>query len=364
MFQQELLERSKELNCMYEVAKIVASNFSFEEMLSEVAAVVPKGWQHSTEAVCRIVLNDLVFSSSAVFHSERVQRSDIIVSGESRGFIEVSYCKPFPTCFEGPFLREERELLNAISRTLSVAIKSRSDEEQKMNLQTQLLHADRLATIGQLVTGIAHEINEPMANILGYTQLVKKNRGLSEQIYDDLAKIEKASLYIKEIIKKLMFFTRKATPEFESVNLNTLIEESLFLFEKRCLKENIELKISLSSNLPYLKANPSQVKQLIINIAINAIQAMKNGGSLSIETEVKNKTAILTIEDTGIGIPKSIQKKIFLPFFTTKNVSEGTGLGLSVVYGIVSTHNGEIDVTSEVGKGTRFRIFFPVDKAY
>ncbi|MBF0441675.1 MAG: PAS domain-containing sensor histidine kinase [Oligoflexales bacterium] len=364
MLTHELLERTKELNCMYEVAKIVASSMPLNEILKQIAQIVPSGWQHSESASCRIVLDGDSYSSSLEGTSKRSQRSDIIVTGELRGFIEVCYLEKFPTMFEGPFLKEERDLLNAIARTLSITVKSKTDEEQKNNLQTQLLHADRLATIGQLVTGIAHEINEPMANILGYTQLIKKNDGLSKQIYEDLLKIEQASLYIKEIIKKLMVFTRTATSEFEPVNLNTIIEESLFLFEKRCEKENIVLKISLSANRPYLMANPSQIKQVIINIAINGIQAMENGGVLSIDTEVKNKKAILTIEDTGIGIPKSIQKKIFLPFFTTKDVSEGTGLGLSVVYGIVTTHKGEIEVMSDVGKGSKFRILFPLEKAY
>ena len=224
----------------------------------------------------------------------------------------------------------------------------------------QLLHADRLATIGQLSAGVAHELNEPIGSIMGFAQLIQKNPDVPEQAQKDIEKIMKASLHAREVIKKLMIFARQMPPQKTSLNLNQIIEEGLYFLESRCAKEGIKVVRELAKTLPEITADPAQMTQVLVNIIVNAIQAMPEGGQLTIQTKVSGKHVLLIIEDTGIGMEKKELKHIFLPFFTTKDVGKGTGLGLAVVHGIVTSHGGSIHVESKVNEGTRFTLQLPI----
>ncbi len=227
-------------------------------------------------------------------------------------------------------------------------------------LQEQLRHADRLATIGQLAAGVAHELNEPLGNILGFAQLAKKSPKLSTQVEKDLKNIETASLYAREIIKKLMTFARQLPPKKVPVNLNDIVTDGIYFFDARCVKADIQLVCRLAPDLPMITADPGQINQALVNLVVNAIQAMPEGGTLTIETRVTETGIGVVVEDTGTGISEDITNQIFVPFFTTKDINEGTGLGLAVVHGIVTSHGGKITVKTEVGKGTRFLIDLPL----
>ncbi len=144
------------------------------------------------------------------------------------------------------------------------------------------------------------------------------------------------------------------------MNLNQIIEEGLYFFESRCAKEGIKLVRSFDPNLPDVYADPSQLNQVLVNLVVNALQAMIEGGKLSIRTSSHGDYVSLIVEDTGVGMSEEILKRIFTPFFTTKDVGQGTGLGLPVVHGIISSHGGSIKVKSKVGQGTQFEIEFPV----
>ncbi|HVP35367.1 MAG TPA: ATP-binding protein, partial [Terriglobales bacterium] len=285
---------------------------------------------------------------------------DIVAEGKKRGKVEIIYLVERPELDEGPFMKEERSLIDAVSREVTLIIERRQAEEEKTRLQNQLMHADRLATIGQLAAGVAHELNEPLGSILGFAQLTAQSPGLTPQVSQDIEKIINASLHAREIVKKLLIFARQMPTTKTRVNLNLIVEEGLYFFESRCAKEGIELVRSLSSDLPEITADPAQLHQVLVNLVVNAIQAMPNGGKLTIKTISDGAYVSLIVEDTGIGMSEEIMKQIFLPFFTTKEVGEGTGLGLSVVHGIVSSHKGVIKVESKVGVGSRFEIRFPV----
>jgi signal transduction histidine kinase len=161
------------------------------------------------------------------------------------------------------------------------------------------------------------------------------------------------------VIKKLMLFARQMPPQKTQVDLNQVVKDSLYFLESRCAKEGIKVVCQLSSPLPDVIADQSQMTQVLVNTVVNAIQAMPNSGKLTIQTQASDKSVSLIVEDTGLGMEKNIMSKIFQPFFTTKDVSVGTGLGLSVVYGIVTSHGGSIDVDSKVGQGTRIKIKLP-----
>jgi signal transduction histidine kinase len=219
-----------------------------------------------------------------------------------------------------------------------------------------------LATIGQLAAGVAHELNEPLGNILGFAQLAKKCPGLPNQAEQDIGKILSASLNAREVIKKMLVFARQIPPQKKEVHLNQVVEEGLSFLESRCAREGIEMVRSLHPDLPEISADPVQLNQVLVNLVLNALQAMPTGGRLTVKTQMGRDHISLIVEDTGIGMSKKVMKQIFTPFFTTKDVGQGTGLGLPVVHGIITSHGGSIQVESKVGGGTRFEIQLPVEE--
>jgi signal transduction histidine kinase len=157
-----------------------------------------------------------------------------------------------------------------------------------------------------------------------------------------------------------MLFSRQVPPKMQNVNLNKLIEEGFYFLENRCEKQGITIEYDLQQNLPEIVADASQIHQVLVNLSVNAMQAMPQGGTISIKTSCHDGNIELQVSDTGIGMDKDLLQKIFVPFFTTKDVDQGTGLGLPVVHGIISSHHGAIKVESNPGKGSTFRIFLRV----
>ena len=281
--------------------------------------------------------------------------------GSERGFVEVIYHEKRPDLDEGPFLKEERSLLDAFAREIGVIIERREAASERERLQEQLLHADRLATIGELAAGVAHELNEPLGAVLGFAQLARKHVGLPDPANEDVRKIEAAALQAREIVRKLMVFARQTPPRTARVNLNSLVEDGLYLLEARCAERRIEVERGLEEGLPDIIADASQLQQVLVNLVVNAIQAMPDGGRLTIATHHRESKVVLRIADTGLGMTREIRRRIFLPFFTTKEIDEGTGLGLAVAHGIVSAHGGKIDVESQPGQGSCFEVEIPVN---
>jgi two-component system NtrC family sensor kinase len=359
--QADLRERIKELTCLYGIARVTEQpGISMKDILRSIVKLLPPAWQYPEITQGKIVLNGYSYTTSGFQEGQHKQVADIVVKGEKRGVVEVSYTEEKPELDEGPFLKEERSLINAIAREIALIVEQKQAEQEKFKLQEQLRHADRLATIGQLAAGVAHELNEPLGNILGFAQLTKKYNKLPKEAAQDIEKIVKASLHAREVIKKLMFFARQMPPQKIQVNLNQLVEEGLYFLESRCAKEGVKLVRSLSPDLPQITADPSQLHQVLVNLVVNAVQAMPEGGKLKIQTLATDDHVSLIVEDTGVGMSKDVIKQIFIPFFTTKDVGQGTGLGLPVVHGIVTAHGGSIKVDSEVGRGTRFEIQLPV----
>jgi len=359
--QAALRERVKELTCLYGIAQIIERpGISLEEILQGIAELLPPAWQYPEITHGRIILDECSYSTKKFKEGKQKQTTSIVVIRERRGVVEVFYEQERPELDEGPFLKEERSLINAIAREVAVIIERIQSEEDKSKLQDQLRHADRLATIGQLAAGVAHELNEPLGNILGFAQLTKKCPGLPEQAEKDIDKVVVASLHAREVIKKLMVFARQMPPKKTQVNLNQLAEDGLYFLESRCVKAGIEMIRSLSPDIPEITADPSQLHQALVNLVVNSIQAMPEGGRLTVQTLKSEESVVLIVEDTGLGMSEELKRQIFIPFFTTKDVNQGTGLGLAVVHGIVTSHGGSIQVESEVGSGARFEIRLPV----
>lgn len=360
--QVALRERVKELSCLYDIARVASNpDTPLEEVLQETVALLPPAWLYPGVACSRIVFDGESYLANDFKDFYPSQSAEIIVEGIRRGTVEVAYSEERPELDEGPFLREERSLINAVAREVSLIIEKRRIEAEKEELNEQLRHAHRLATIGQFAAGVAHELNEPLGNILGFAQLAEKQSDVPQLVQNDLQKIIKASLYGREVIRKLMLFARQTPPGKQKLDLNAVVEDSLFLFESRCASAGVALERKLESSMPSILADRSQMYQVIVNLVVNAIQAMPDGGKLKISTGLEQDQVTLAVEDTGTGIEEEILEKIFVPFFSTKDVNVGTGLGLSVVHGIVVSHGGTVSAASDVDKGSRFVVRLPID---
>ncbi|MEJ5306685.1 MAG: ATP-binding protein [candidate division WOR-3 bacterium] len=352
-----LRERVKELSCLYSISSTLQkTDFDFEKDMEKILNMIIPAFQFPEFTNVRIKLDNKVYVNKNFVESDNMISSDIFVEDKKRGSIEIFYSqKSFKkdTVF---FLDEEKALINAIANHFGYVLERQKLEKDRNDLHNQLLHADRLATIGQLVAGVAHEINEPLSSILGFAQLIKKS-DIPDQVRSDNEKIIKSALHAREIIKKLMFFAKQMPPQKVEVDLNETIKETVYFLESYLIRSSIELNLKLSPVIPKVVADPSQLYQVIVNLTVNAIQAIKGNGILKIETFSDKDYVYFTIEDNGIGMDRETMDKIFIPFFTTKK--DGTGLGLSVVHGIITNHNGKIDVESEPGKGTKFTVKLP-----
>lgn len=360
--QWERRERVKELTCLYGIAKAASRpGIGLDDFLKEIVDLLPPAWQFPQIARACITLDGRAFATRGYRESPRLQRADITIDGIVRGKVEVVYIDEKYLHDEGPFLKEERTLINEIARQIGLIVQHWEIEKETALLQEQLRHADRLATMGQLSAGVAHELNEPLVAILGFAQLLKGSTELSPQAARDVEKIINASLHAREIIRKLMLFTRQMPAKKAKCDLNQLISEGLYFLESRCAKEGIVIIRELENGMPQFSADQSQLYQVLVNLAVNAVQAMPKGGKLTIRTRSDGDNAYMAVEDTGIGMNAEVQKQLFIPFFTTKDVGQGTGLGLAVVHGIVSAHGGAITVNSELGKGSTFEVRLPLN---
>jgi signal transduction histidine kinase len=357
----DLIERNKELTCLYGISRISENHeISLPALFSGCLALIPPAFQYPAITSARIQLDGQSFRTPDFVDSGNCLLAPVTIQGRERGFIKVVYPRRPPRGFVGrpTFLREETSLLHTLARQISLMVERREMEERKSVLEGQLRHADRLAKIGLLAAGVAHELNEPLAGILGFAQLAGKHAALPEQVGLDLENIVKCSLHAREVIKKLMLFSRQMPPQSKDINLNDLIRDGLYFLQSRCAKNGIEIVQRLSENLPGILGDPAQLNQVIVNLVINGSQAMPQGGTLTIETSFDEQNVFLSVTDTGTGMEPEVLSQIFLPFFTTKEVDEGTGLGLAVVHGIISVHNGTISVDSHKGLGTCFHIRF------
>jgi signal transduction histidine kinase/CheY-like chemotaxis protein len=280
-----------------------------------------------------------------------------------------------------PFTDNDVYLLSALADYATIAIVNaqlyeqtkrwseeleRKVEERTQELraaQEQLLQSEKLASIGQLAAGVAHEINNPMGVILGFSQGILKTLPEDDPLKKPLTTMEKESLRCKRIVQNLLDFARRSEPTLHLTNINELIDASCDLVVHQTSLQNVKLVKSYDPALPSIMADPNQLQQVFINIILNAYQAMPDGGTLHITTRTVSLELQVIFADTGTGIPSESVQNIFDPFFTTKEVGEGTGLGLSVSYGIVKAHGGDIEVESQVGKGTTFAIKLPLDKS-
>jgi signal transduction histidine kinase len=234
-------------------------------------------------------------------------------------------------------------------------------EGELRETQLQLLQSEKMASLGKLSAGVAHEINNPLGGILIFSKMLIEDLPPEDPRKEDLERICEEATRCKEIVKGLLEFARQTSYKMESTDINRALVQGISLMENQALFHNIRIIKNLDPNLPPIMANAGQLNQVFMNIILNAAEAMEGKGTLTITTrlETDQNTVILEFTDTGCGIKKEHLTRIFDPFFTTKEVGKGTGLGLSTSYGIVQKHRGRIWVRSDEGEGATFAIELP-----
>jgi signal transduction histidine kinase len=270
----------------------------------------------------------------------------------------------------GEFSKDGNHFFTGIARDITERIEA---EEEKKRVQAQLLQAQKLEAVGTLAGGIAHDFNNLLTAIKGYTELAMLQVGRKDPLFKDLKEIALAVESASDLISKLLLFGRKQPVTLTPVNINDTIIDLLKIL-KRLIGEDILIITDLEGELWTARVDGGSIEQVIMNLAVNARDAMRGGGKLTIKTENvtldedqskhipesrPGKFILLSVTDTGVGMDKEVFQHLFEPFFTTKEMGMGTGLGLSVVYGIVKQHEGWVNVISEKGKGATFKVYLP-----
>ncbi len=326
--------------------------YSIEELKGKTPVI------HFGEKVFSEILKGL--SAEGVYRGELVTRTK---SGEKID-IELSAF---------PIFNSRNEVAGYVGMQRNITERKHAEAE-KQKLHNQLIQAQKLESIGRLAGGIAHDFNNMLTSILGYSELSMMALPEDYHVREYIDIIHNAGLKAEILIRQLLAFSRKQVLEIKVVNLNTIVD-SLGKMLRRMIGEDVLLELNTGSSVNNVMADPVQIEQILMNLAVNAKDAMPCGGKLSIETAdvvldeeyaashegmKAGSYVMLSVVDTGMGITKEVLQKIFEPFFTTKEAGKGTGLGLSTVYGIVKQHKGYISVSSEEGKGTTFNVYLPI----
>jgi len=260
----------------------------------------------------------------------------------------------------GDEFQELAETFNAMAE----ALKAR-DEQLKEQAARKVMESERLALVGQLAAGVAHEINNPLTGIVTYSQLLLEKNPGEGSTRASLQKIVTQANRCRKIVRGLLDFSRQSKPDERPCNVNTVLQECVSLVANQALFQNIEIVRNLAEDLPLVPMDPSQIQQVFLNLILNAAEATPAEGRLNLTTRMASSGRAVEIEfaDTGCGIKEADLERIFEPFFTTKGARRGTGLGLAISYGIVKEHRGSIGVRSTVGKGTTFVVSLPLSLA-
>jgi PAS domain S-box-containing protein len=483
---EELIERTKELNCLYSISRLIERrHYSMEENLSEVVKLIPPAWKYPAITCARIVWDDREFTTKNFATTDWRLACELLINGQSSGSVEVYYLEPRPAMDEGPFLKEERNLINEIAERLGKMLERRltetalqesekrfrdlvensltgisiiqdnrviyqNQEQERLlgplprtsilgdfanihpedvpkvkrlihnissgkirkldldfrlfpvgkggrkgamkwvycravridyrgresilanmieitktkELEQLLIIQDKMASLGRVAAGIAHEIRNPLSginiylNTLGKIYRKEENRDKVELILDHL---KSASGKIESVIRRVMDFSKPGEPKFSLIDINHPVTEAVNLTAVTLRKSGIKIESNLAADLPHCRADRNLLEEMVLNLITNAAEAMKTVESekkIAITTAAGDGSIVLQIDDSGPGVREDIRDKIFDPFFTTKN--DSTGIGLSLCHRIVSDHGGVLTVSeSELG-GASFRIEIPL----
>jgi len=356
-------ERVKELTVLHRAASLLQADRDVDQQfLDELVAVIPLGFQHPEVCEARIACGSLDAHTPGWRTTPWIQSVAFTAAGLT-GVIEVAYLAERPPAADGPFLAEERTLLRSLGDMLSTHV-------ERQRAQAQLRQAQRVESLGTLAGGIAHDFNNVLAAVGGNASLAARLLPADHPVQKHLDRIGRAANRATDLVHRILTFSRQQEPAWAVVKLPPIAEEVLKLL-RATLPAAIDIRTRFAPDVPPVRADASQIHQVVMNLGTNAAQAMAGTGVLDVLLESVTLTeggalalppgryARLSVCDTGCGMDRATQERIFEPFFTTKQVGQGTGLGLSVVHGIVKTHGGAITVDSRPGAGTTFSVYLP-----
>lgn len=349
----KLQERVKELSCLYKVSNISQQiEMGLNDQVSRILQVIPLGWQFPRKLKVGLSYNNKKVGDELNGFG---MSHPVLVNKEEVGVIEVEYTDDPQIAF----LKEEKQLLEQIAVQLGNLISRHEYIEQERLVNEKLRHEDRLHVLAELTAGVAHELNTPLGNILGYAEILERSIR-DKQKKADAKKIMKSAVNAREIVKKLMYFSCEMPSKKTQVDINKLISDTCNLLSLQFKTAKVKLERSLPANSIYVNGDTMQLSQVLINLLINAKDASAAGQSVKITAKRNGENVELSVLDNGAGIEGKYISQLFKPFFTTKN--QGTGLGLSVAHGIVQSHGGTIQVDSTKGEGTVFKTIFSLAK--
>jgi two-component system NtrC family sensor kinase len=352
-----LKERIKEISCLYDVSTIANQiDKNFSQILQEIVERVAQAWYYPEDAICVIQINDERWYSRKPYENGHFQSEPIYHDSKQIGIISVIYPQKQRNITD--FLKEELKLLKKLSYDLSHIYERKIKNEREINFLKIAQRQDRVKILEEITAGIAHELNTPLGSILGFAQLIMESESNS-QTTEDARKIMNSALHAREIVKKLMYFSSEIPQSIDKTNITKLIRETIELLKPNLNTKNLIIHVESPENPVIAEVDPIQITQVLFNLILNSIYAAFEGTEIRICIKEKNDSFIIELTDQGVGIEPSIQERIFDPFFTTKPIGQGSGLGLSVCYGIIKSYNGQILVASAVNEGTTFYIELP-----
>ena len=311
----------------------------------------------------------LYFSTGRLIHPlwKMVEATRKISQGDLSHQVEVT-SRDEIGCLAASFNKMTAELRAANmelvdwGKTLEKKVEERTKELTKM--QASLIQSEKLASLGKLSAGVAHEINNPLGGILIYSHLLLEDTPKDNPHYSNLKKIIKETSRCKDIVKGLLEFARPKDPEMSHLDINAIMEKSLYIIEGQSMFQNVVIEKHLAGDLPRIVGDGAQLQQVFMNIILNAVEAMDNDGTLTLRTGLSGAGRFIDIQfsDTGHGIQEEDIKRLFEPFFTTNEVGKGTGLGLAISYSIIRKHQGNIEVSSGEGEGATFTVKLPIER--
>ena len=363
-------ERVKELRLLHEAARLLQHASGVDRLfLAELVFRMPGAWLHAADARARISYGDIEVTSEGWRETPWIQRTTFTTS-EGVGVLEVAYQHEHPDAEEGPFLAEERALINSLAEMLRSHIERHVLERQRQAVEEQLRQAQRMDALGTLAGGIAHDFNNILTAIGVNAELAAMEAGANGALAPNIQEILKAHGRARDLVRRILLFSQRQESARQVIAVEPIVTEALQLL-RATLPPNIEIRTNVAPTLPPVYADPGQLHQVMMNLGTNAAYAMReHGGMLSVGLDATSVHAgstlsrevepgpylRLTVRDSGCGMSPEVRARLFEPFFTTKGQA-GTGLGLSVVHGIVRDHRGTIVVTSEPDEGTQFDIY-------
>lgn len=354
----KLKERVKELTCLYEVTSIIV-NADYDQIEATLEAIVyclKRAWQFEEVTEVFLKVGKCTVKTDDYKPTMVCLSSKIKVFNKLEGEVVVGY--PSDKYSLDDFLVEEQTLLNNVALDIGNLIERKQIRDSEALTRRQIERADRLHILGEITAGIAHELNTPLANILGFAELLAEKM-TDQQAVRDLEKIMDSAIFSREIVKKLMFFACEMPQEMQRVKLIPIVTSVIKLLAPSLRDKKIKLVTTFENEDLELKADTVQLTQVMFNLIMNAIYYSPENGTITVKVIDTESHIFLKIADQGDGIPTELEDKVFEPFFTTKPIGEGTGLGLSVVHGIITSHKGSIEHNKNTPKGTIFTVDFP-----